>query len=111
MQNKHDSSIRSHDCYLKRCVKSSSTKYSFYEMESRISSNCTRNISKPFTPEYEVNRKENTGKDCQTATDSKVYECSDIDLGDVPLHYAMFCEKENRDLKSKIYHVYFGGIS
>ena len=60
MQNKHDSSIRSHDCYLKRCVKSSSTKYSFYEMESRVSSNCTRNISEPFTPEYEVNRKENT---------------------------------------------------
>ena len=29
-------------------------------MESRVSSNCTRNISEPFTPEYEVNRKENT---------------------------------------------------
>lgn len=57
---KHGSSIRSHDCYLKRCVKNSSTKFSFYEMESRVSSNCTRNISEPFTPEYEVNRKENT---------------------------------------------------
>ena len=37
MQNKHGGSIRSHDCYLKRCVKNSSTQYSFYVMESRVS--------------------------------------------------------------------------
>ena len=36
--------MRSHDCYLKRCVKNSLTQYSFYVMKSRVSSNCTRNI-------------------------------------------------------------------
>ena len=29
-------------------------------MESRVSSNCMRNIHRPSTPEKEVNRKENT---------------------------------------------------
>ena len=29
-------------------------------MESRVSSNCTRNINRLSTPEKEVNRKENT---------------------------------------------------
>ena len=79
-------------------------------MESRVSSNCTRNIHRPSTPEKEVNRKENT-KDCQEATDSKVYAWSDIDLGEVLFHYVMFCDKENRDLWSKIYRVFLGGIS
>ena len=61
MQNKHGGSIRSHDCYLKRCVKNSLTQYSFlYVMESRVSSNCTRNIHWPPTAEKEVNRKGNT---------------------------------------------------
>ena len=30
MQNKHGGSIRSPDCYLKKCVKNSLTQYSFY---------------------------------------------------------------------------------
>ena len=30
MQNKHGSSIRSPDCYLKKCVKNSLTQYSYY---------------------------------------------------------------------------------
>ena len=70
MQNKHGGSIRSHDCYLKRCVKNSLTQYSFYVMESGVSSNCTRNINRLSTPEKEVNRKENTvGKISKLAGD------------------------------------------
>ena len=42
---------------------------------------------------------------------SKVYTCSDIDLGEVLFHHVMFCDEENRDLSSKIYRVSFGGIS
>ena len=38
MQNKHGHSIQLHDCYLKRCVKNSLVQYSFYSMESRVSS-------------------------------------------------------------------------
>ena len=47
---------------------------------------------------------------CET-TESKVYACSDIDLGEVLFHYVMFCDKENRFLSSKIYRVSLGGIS
>ena len=57
---------------------------SFYLMESWVSSNCTRNIYRPSTPEKEVNRNENTlGKTVKQATDSKVYACSDTDFGEV----------------------------
>ena len=113
MQNKHSGSMRSHDCYQKRCVKNSLTKYSFHVMESSVSSNCTRNIHWPSTAEKEVNRKENTVpvKDCQEAIESKIYACSDIDLGEVLFHNVMFCDKENRFLSSKIYRVSLGGIS
>ena len=82
-------------------------------MGSRVSSNCTRNIHGPFTPEKEVKRKENIvgiiAKRRQIATDSKVYACSDIYLGEVLFHYVMFCDKENRDFSSKSYHVSVGG--
>ena len=82
-------------------------------MESWVSSNCTRNIYRPSTPEKEVNREENTlGKinnRRQIATDSKVYACSDTDFGEVLFYYVLFCDKENRDLSSKIYRVSFGG--
>ena len=47
----------------------------------------------------------------QIATDSKVYACSDIDLSEVPCHYVMFCDKENRDVSSKIFRLSFDGIS
>ena len=84
-------------------------------MESRVSSNCTRNIHRPSTPEKEVNWKENTAgkiaKRRQIATDSKVYACSDIDLGEVLFHYVMFCDKEDSDLSSMISHLSFGEIS
>ena len=60
MQNKYGGSIRSHDCYLKRCVRISLTYCGFYLMESRVSNNYARNIYKHSTPEKEVNRKENT---------------------------------------------------
>ena len=70
MQNKHGGSIRSHDCYLKKTVKNSLIQYSFYVMDSRVSSNCTRNIHRLATPEKEVNRKENTvGKISKLAGD------------------------------------------
>ena len=113
MHNKHGGSIRSHNCYLKRCVKKHFS--SFHVMESRASSNCTRNIYRPSTAEKEVNRKENTvGKTAtrrQIATDSKVYAYSDTDLNEVLFHYVMFYDNENRDLSSKIYRVPFDGIS
>ena len=60
MKNKYGGSIRSHDCYLKWCIKNSSTQYSFYVMESGVSRNCFRNIHRPSTLEKEVNRKGNT---------------------------------------------------
>ena len=41
---------------------------------------------------------------------SKLNACSDIDLGEVLFHYVMFCDKENRDLSSKIYRVSSSGI-
>ena len=47
----------------------------------------------------------------QKATDSKVYACLDADLSEVLFHSVVFCDKENRDLSSKIYRVSFGGIS
>ena len=63
------------------------TQYSFYVMESRVSSNCTHNIHRPSMPEEEVNRKENIeGKDCQKVTDLKFYTCSDTDLDEVLFH-------------------------
>ena len=49
-----------YDSTIERCVKNSLTQYSFYVMESRVSSNCTRNVHRLSTPEKEVNRKENT---------------------------------------------------
>ena len=73
--NKHGGSIRSHNRYLKKCVKKQLN--SFYVMESWVSSNCTSNIYRPSTPEKEVNRKEDTvgkiAKRRQIVTDSKVY--------------------------------------
>ena len=42
----------------------------------------------------EVNQRENTvGKIAKIATDSKVYSCSDNDLGEVLFHHEMFYEK------------------
>ena len=60
----------------------------------------------------QTRRKENTvGKIAKWRQMSKVYTCSDIDLGEVLFHHVMFCDEENRDLSSKIYRVSFGGIS
>ena len=57
----------------------------FMKWNRGFSSNCTRNIHRPSTPEKEVNWKENTtrkiAKRRKIATDWKVYACSDIDLG------------------------------
>ena len=80
-------------------------------MKSRVSSNRTRNIHRPSTPEKEVNRKENTvGK----ATDRDGFEILRILSSRSwrgSILYLMFCDKENRDLWSMIYRVFFGGIS
>ena len=66
-------------------------------MESRVSSNCTRNINRPSPPEKEVNRKENTvGKIAKKATDSKVHASPNTGHGEFEFY------KENRDLSSKI---------
>ena len=74
-------------------------------MESRFSSNCSRDIHRPSTPE-----RKHRGKDCLKATDSKINACSDKDIGEVLFHYVTFCGKENRDLSNKIYLVSFDGI-
>ena len=44
------------------------------------------------------------------STDSKVNGCLDINLGEVLFHNVMFCDKEIRDLLSKIYRISFSGI-
>ena len=56
MQNKHDRMrlLSEEVCYHIK------TQLSFYVMDSRLSSNCTRNIHRPSSPDREVNRKENT---------------------------------------------------
>ena len=41
----------------------------------------------------------------------KVFACSDTELGKILFHYVLFCDKENRDLLSKIYFFSFGKIS
>ena len=84
-------------------------------MESRVSSDCTRNIDRPSTHEKEVNRIENTvgkvAKRRQIATNSKVYTCSNRDRGEVLFHYIIFCDIENKDLSNESYRVSLGGIS
>ena len=85
---------------------------SFYVMESRASSYCTRNIHRPFTPEKEVNRKENTvGKIAKRRQIRKSTRAQIPILAKLLVHYVVFCGKENRDLSSKIYRVPLGGIS
>ena len=42
---------------------------------------------------------------------SKVCASSNTNLDEIPFHYVMFCDKEKGDLSSKIYRVFFGGIS
>ena len=75
MLDKNGGSTRSHNRYLKNCIKKQLK--SFYVMESRVSSNCNRNIYRHSTPEEEVNRKEDTlgkiAKGRQIATNSNVY--------------------------------------
>ena len=112
MQNKHGGLIRSHDRHRKRCVPNSLTQCGFYVMESTVSSNYTRNIHRPSTPEKEVNRKENTvnkiakGRQIRKSTHAQIPI-----LAKVLFHYVMFCDKENRDLSSKVYRVSFSRIS
>ena len=54
MENKHGGSIRSHDCYQKRCAKNSLTQCSLCVMESRATINYTSNIHRPSTSHKEV---------------------------------------------------------
>ena len=64
-------------------------------MESRVSSNCTRNIDRPSPPEKEVNRKENTvGKIAKKATDSEVHACSDTGHGEFDCITLFFATKK-----------------
>ena len=89
-----------------------STPYSFYVIESRVSSKCTYKVDRISMPEKKGKpKRKHGGKDCKRATDSKVYACSDIDLAEVLFHYEIFCDKENRNLSSDIYRVPFDGIS
>ena len=75
MQNKHGSSIWSHGCYQKRCIKNRLIRYIFYVMESRVSSNCTCNIHRLWLNAWKRSqlKRKHSGKDCQKATDLKVY--------------------------------------
>ena len=112
MQSKHGGLIGSHDGHRKRCVPNSLTQCSFHVMESTVSSNYIRDIHRPSTPEKEVNRKENTvdkiakGRQIRKSTHAQIPI-----LAKVLFHYVMFCDKENRDLSSKIYRVSFSRIS
>ena len=65
--------------YAHPCIVLCFTQYSFFVMESRVSSTC--NIHRPSMPEKE-------------AIDLKVYACSNIHLGEVLFHYVMFCDKK-----------------
>ena len=86
MQNKHGGSIRSPDCYLKKCVKNSLTQYSFY----------VKNRSN------EKKTWERLPKGDRSRQIRKVYVCSGIDLSEVLFHYEIFCGKENKGLSRKI---------
>ena len=63
-------------------------------MVSRVFSNHTHDIHWPSTPEKEVTERKHREKDCETATesatDSKVYACLDIDLSAVLFYGLMF---------------------
>ena len=84
----------------------------FYVMESRASSYCTRNIHRPFTPEKEVYRKENTVRKIAKRRQIRKSTHAQIPiLAKLLVHYVVFFGKENRDLSSKIYRVPLGGIS
>ena len=63
-------------------------------MESRDSSDCTRNIHRPFTPEKDVTKKKPPWERLPKATDSKVHGCLDTDFGEVLFHYVIFTTKK-----------------
>lgn len=73
-------------------------------MESRDSSDCTRNIYRPFTPEKDVTKKKPPWERLPKATDSKVHGCLDTDFGEFLFHFYTY-DKENEYLSSKIYRV------
>lgn len=62
-------------------------------MESRVT---TCSIHSPSMPEGQLERK-HCNRDCQKATDLKVYTCSDTNLGKALFHCVMLCDKENWD--------------
>ena len=99
MQNKHGSFILLHS-YLKRCIEHSLIRYSFYVMESRVSSNCTHNIHRLWLSARKRRqlKRKHSGKDCQKATDLKVYR--DTDLGKILFHCVKFYNNENKNLSS-----------
>ena len=78
------------------------------ETQSKISSNCIRNINRPSTLEEVVNRKENIVGWIVKRRQIRKFTHA---LGEVLFHYVIFCNKENRHFSSKIYRVSFGGIS
>ena len=63
-------------------------------MESRDSSDCTRNIHRSFTPEKDVTKKKPPWERLPKATDSKVHGCLDTDFGEVLFHYVIFTTKK-----------------
>lgn len=62
-------------------------------MESRVT---TCSIHSPSMPEGQLERK-HCKRDCQKATDLKVYTCSDTNLGKALFHCVMLGDKENWD--------------
>ena len=75
-------------------------------MESKVSNNHTRNIYRPSMPEKEVKQKENmVGKIAERWQIWKSYAYTDTNIGKVLFHFVMFCDKWNRGLLSKIYHI------
>ena len=103
-------SIRSHDCYPKRCVEISLTQYRFYVMESRVFSNCARNIHRPSTPEKEVNEMKTPWERLAKGDRSRQIR-KFIDLSEVLFQHVMFRDKKSEDFSSHIYRVSFSRIS
>ena len=105
MRNKHGGSIRFHDCYLKRCVKSSlqhNTVFLWWNLRFPATAPVIF-IGLLRLKKRSTEKKTPRERRLPKATDSKGYAWSDTDLNEVLFHYAMFCDKENRDLSSKIY--------
>ena len=97
MQNKHDGAIRSHDCYLERCVKTVWHNTVFIWMNLGASAPVI------FIGLLRLKQR-STGK----KTPWERLPKGDIDFGEVLFNDVMFWEREKGDLSNEIYRVSLG---